>query len=59
VILFIFVPAVRGDERSAIGCFVVSVEGIDEVLTTNSVTSSVIVEMTDTGDFVSGSVIVL
>ena len=36
------------------GSFVVSVEGIDEVLAPDSVTFSVIVEVADAGDFVPG-----
>ena len=41
-------------ERERIRCFLVGVEGVDDVLTSDSVAFSVIVELADAGDFVPG-----
>ncbi len=50
VLVLLFVEA----EGERVGGFVVSVEGVDEVLAPHSVAFSVIVEMADSGDFVPG-----
>ena len=50
IVVLLFVEA----EGERIGGFVVSVEGVDEVLAPDSVALSVIVEVADAGDFVPG-----
>jgi hypothetical protein len=50
VLVFLFVEA----ESEWIGGFITSVEHKDEVLTTTSVVSSVVVKSVDVGDFILG-----
>ena len=52
IVLFVLLFVEAEGER--IGGFVVSVEGVDEVLAPDSVIFGVIVEATDAGDFVPG-----
>ena len=50
ILVLLFVEA----EGEWIGGFLVSVEGVDEILAPDSVTFGVIVEVPDSGDFVPG-----
>ena len=54
VILVVFVLFFVEAEGEWIGGFVVSVEGVDEVLAPDSATFGVIIEVADAGDFVPG-----
>ena len=50
MVLVIFVLFFVEAEREWVGSFVVSVEGVDEVLAPDSVTFGVIIEVSDAGD---------
>ncbi len=50
VLILLFLEA----EGERLGGFIVSVEGVDEILAPNGVTYGVIVEVTDTGEFIPG-----
>ena len=54
VVLVVFVLLFAEAESERIDGFVVSVEGVDEVLAPDSIAFSVIVEVADAGDFVPG-----
>ena len=52
VVLIIFILFFVEAEGEWVGSFIISVEGIDEVLAPDSVTFGVIIEVADAGDFV-------
>ena len=54
VVLVILVLLFEEAEGERVGGFVVSVEGVDEILAPDSVTFGAIVEVPDAGDFVPG-----
>ncbi len=51
VVIVLFFLEAKGEE---IGCFVVCIEGVDDVLAPDGVIFSVIVESVDAGDFIPG-----
>ena len=54
MVLVVFVLFFVEAEGEWVGCFVIRVEGVDDVLASDSVSFSVIVEAVDAGDFIPG-----